>query len=231
MGDHYGATAGDAATNTRTGTGLLSCRARDRTNSPLSRSVSSSYPVRSIIGWFLSSLPAHKRMVLLLQGAGRRYCMALALGSVLHSPASRRRSPARCDDEHGRRQAVARGEPALRKRGTVDHFGLHGEDDIIQVGTLSKAWGVVGGYAAGPRGLDKLLRNTARPLVFSTSLPPAVIGAAIAALELVDRSPETIARLWDNTKRFRHQLQVLTISRTLSSSLSRARAALSRPAS
>ena len=107
------------------------------------------------------------------------------------------------DDAHGS------GVMGRNGRGTVDHFGFHGEADLIQVGTLSKAWGVVGGYAAGPRGFDKLLRNTARPLVFSTSHPPAVVGAAIAALELVDQEPERIGRLWGNTRYFRAGLQAL----------------------
>jgi glycine C-acetyltransferase len=107
------------------------------------------------------------------------------------------------DDAHGS------GVLGRSGRGTVDHFGLYAEPDIIQVGTLSKAWGVVGGYAVGPLGFDKLLRNAARPLVYSTSHPPAVVGAAIAALELVDRSPEIIEKLWANTHHFRGQLQAL----------------------
>ena len=107
------------------------------------------------------------------------------------------------DDAHGS------GVLGRNGRGTVDHFGLHDEPDLIQVGTLSKAWGVVGGYATGSRGLDKLLRNMARPLVFSTSHPPATVGAAIAALELVDRSPELITKLWENARQFRAGLQQL----------------------
>jgi glycine C-acetyltransferase len=107
------------------------------------------------------------------------------------------------DDAHGS------GVLGRNGRGTVDHFGLHDEPNLIQVGTLSKAWGVVGGYAAGPNGLDKLLRNAARPLVFSTSHPPAVVGAAIAALELIDQQPERITALWENTRYFRAELQAL----------------------
>lgn len=93
-------------------------------------------------------------------------------------------------------------------RGTVDHFGVEG-DDILQIGTLSKAWGVAGGYAAGPSGLDQLLRATARPLVFSTAQPPAVVGAILAALELIERRPEIVATLWGNTRWFRSEIKAL----------------------
>lgn len=104
------------------------------------------------------------------------------------------------DDAHGS------GVLGRDGRGTADHFGLHGEADLLQIGTLSKAWGVVGGYAAGPGGLDRLLKNTARPLVFSTSHPPAVVGAVLAALELVEREPEIMAALWTNTEFFRREM-------------------------
>ena len=107
------------------------------------------------------------------------------------------------DDAHG---SGVLGEAG---RGTADHFGLQGSDNLVQIGTLSKAWGVVGGYAAGPAGLDKLLRNTARTLVFSTAPPPAVVGAVEAALDLVEREPAIIARLWANTGQFRRGMQAL----------------------
>ena len=107
------------------------------------------------------------------------------------------------DDAHGS------GVLGRDGRGTADHFGLHGADDLLQIGTLSKAWGAMGGYAAGPAGLDKLLRNTARPLVFSTSHPPAVVGAALAAIDLIERQPGIIARLWENTRYFRQAMQAV----------------------
>ena len=107
------------------------------------------------------------------------------------------------DDAHGS-GVLGRGG-----RGTADHFGLHDDPDLLQIGTLSKAWGVVGGYAAGPAGLDRLLKNTARPLVFSTSHPPAVVGAVMAAIELVEREPEIMAALWTNTAYFRREMQAL----------------------
>ena len=87
-------------------------------------------------------------------------------------------------------------------RGTVDHFGLHGRVDI-QVGTLSKAIGVLGGYVAGSRALIDVLRHRARPFLFSTSHPPAVAAACLAALDVLESEPELIDRLWDNTRFFK----------------------------
>ncbi len=91
-------------------------------------------------------------------------------------------------------------------RGTVHHFGFHENPNVIQVATLSKAWAVVGGYAAGARELRELLVNRARPYLFSTSHPPAVVGALVGAIELIQREPERIERLWDNTRYFKEQL-------------------------
>ncbi|HKW50540.1 MAG TPA: glycine C-acetyltransferase [Candidatus Eisenbacteria bacterium] len=93
-------------------------------------------------------------------------------------------------------------------RGTVDHFGLHGQVDI-QVGTLSKAIGVLGGYVAGSRSLIEYLYHRARPFLFSTSHPPAVAAACIAAFDVLEAEPERIERLWSNTKRFKDGLRRL----------------------
>jgi len=93
-------------------------------------------------------------------------------------------------------------------RGTVDHFGLHGQVDI-QVGTLSKALGVLGGYVAGTRSLIEYLYHRARPFLFSTSHPPAVAAACIAAFDILEAEPERIERLWSNTKRFKDGLKRL----------------------
>lgn len=87
-------------------------------------------------------------------------------------------------------------------RGTVDHFDLHGQVDI-QVGTLSKAIGVLGGYVCGSKSLIEFLYHRARPFLFSTSHPPAVAAACLAAIEVLEREPERIERLWANTKRFK----------------------------
>ena len=90
-------------------------------------------------------------------------------------------------------------------RGTVDHFGLHGQVDI-QVGTLSKAIGVLGGYVAGSKTLIEYLYHRARPFLFSTSHPPAVAAACLAAFDVLEQEPERIERLWSNTKRFKDGL-------------------------
>jgi glycine C-acetyltransferase len=83
--------------------------------------------------------------------------------------------------------------------GTVDHFGLHGRVDI-QVGTLSKAIGVLGGFIAGPHELIEWLVNRGRPFLFSTSAPPAAVAACIEALDIIRDEPERLERLWDNTR-------------------------------
>jgi len=90
-------------------------------------------------------------------------------------------------------------------RGTVDHFGLHGRVDI-QVGTLSKAIGVLGGYVCGTKNLIEFLYHRARPFLFSTSHPPAVAASCIAAFEILESEPERIERLWSNTRYFKKGL-------------------------
>ncbi|MBI2844703.1 MAG: glycine C-acetyltransferase [Armatimonadetes bacterium] len=93
-------------------------------------------------------------------------------------------------------------------RGTIDHFGLHGRVDI-QVGTLSKAIGAMGGYVAGSERLRDLMIHRARPLLFSTSHPPSVAASVIAALDVLVAEPERIQRLWDNTSYFKSGLRRL----------------------
>ncbi len=102
-------------------------------------------------------------------------------------------------------------------RGTVDHFAMHGRVDI-QVGTLSKAIGVLGGYVAGTRALIDFLYHRARPFLFSTSHPPAVAAACIAALDVLEQEPEIIERLWDNTNFFKTGLKALGFNTGLSES-------------
>ncbi|HYJ60061.1 MAG TPA: glycine C-acetyltransferase [Actinomycetota bacterium] len=92
--------------------------------------------------------------------------------------------------------------------GSVDHFGLHGRVDI-QVGTLSKAIGVLGGFIAGRAHLVEWLRQRGRPYLFSTSAPPAVAAACMAALDVLADEPERLARLWSNTERFKAGLTSL----------------------
>jgi glycine C-acetyltransferase len=92
--------------------------------------------------------------------------------------------------------------------GTVDHFGLHGRVDV-QVGTLSKAIGVLGGFIAGPPHLIRWLVNRGRPYLFSTSAPPAVTAACIEALEIIRDEPDRLERLWENTRTFKAGLHEL----------------------
>jgi glycine C-acetyltransferase len=87
-------------------------------------------------------------------------------------------------------------------RGTVDHFDVHGQVDV-QVGTLSKAIGVLGGYVCGSKSLIDYLYHRARPFLFSTSHPPAVAAACLIAFDVLEEEPERIERLWTNTKRFK----------------------------
>jgi glycine C-acetyltransferase len=93
-------------------------------------------------------------------------------------------------------------------RGTVDHYGLHGRVDI-QVGTLSKALGSLGGYVCGTRTLIEYLYHRARPFLFSTSHPPAVAACCIAAFEVLEKEPQLIERLWQNTRFFKSGLSRL----------------------
>jgi len=93
-------------------------------------------------------------------------------------------------------------------RGTAYHFGVHAKIDI-QLGTLSKAVGVMGGYIAGNRNLKDYLIQRCRTLLFSTSQPPAVAAACIAAIDVLENEPERIQRLWDNTAIFKKGLQDL----------------------
>jgi glycine C-acetyltransferase len=90
-------------------------------------------------------------------------------------------------------------------RGTVDHFNLHGRVHI-QVGTLSKAIGVLGGYVCGSRDLIDFLYHRARPFLFSTSHPPAVAAACLAAFDVLEQEPERIETLWANTRYFKEGL-------------------------
>ncbi len=92
--------------------------------------------------------------------------------------------------------------------GTTSHFGLYGRVDI-QLGTLSKAIGVVGGYIAGSQRLKEWLVNRGRPYLFSTALPPAAIGAILKAVEILQTDPEPMRKLWDNTRYWKENLKQL----------------------
>jgi glycine C-acetyltransferase len=104
------------------------------------------------------------------------------------------------DDAH------ASGVLGRNGRGTIDHFGLDGRVHI-QVGTLSKAIGVLGGYVCGSRDLIEFLYHRARPFLFSTSHPPAVAAACLAAFDVLEAEPERIEQLWENTRYFKAGLK------------------------
>lgn len=89
--------------------------------------------------------------------------------------------------------------------GSTSHFNLYGRVDI-QLGTLSKALGVVGGYIAGSSNLKEWLINRGRPYLFSTAHPPMVAAALIAALDVMENDPEPMKRLWDNTRWWKNAL-------------------------
>lgn len=103
------------------------------------------------------------------------------------------------DDAH------ASGVLGRNGRGTIDHFHCHGRVDV-QVGTLSKAIGALGGYVCGSKDLIDFLYHRARPFLFSTSHPPSVTATCIAAFDLLESEPDRIDRLWENTRYFKGEL-------------------------
>ena len=103
------------------------------------------------------------------------------------------------DDAH------ASGVLGRNGRGTIDHFNVHGRVDV-QVGTLSKAIGALGGYVCGSRDLIDFLYHRARPFLFSTSHPPSVAATCIAAFEVLETEPERMETLWENTRYFKKEL-------------------------
>ncbi|MGH9556532.1 MAG: glycine C-acetyltransferase [Terriglobales bacterium] len=122
--------------------------------------------------------------------------------------------PALCDlaEKYGAIMMVddahASGVLGRNGRGTIDHFGVHGRVDI-QVGTLSKAIGALGGYVCGTRDLIEFLYHRGRPFLFSTSHPPSVAATCIAAFDVLEQEPERIERLWENTRFFKKELGAL----------------------
>jgi glycine C-acetyltransferase len=104
------------------------------------------------------------------------------------------------DDAH------ASGVLGRNGRGSVDHFHMHGRVDV-QVGTLSKAIGALGGYVCGSKDLIDYLYHRARPFLFSTSHPPSVAATCIAAFDMLEQEPERIERLWSNTRYFQGELR------------------------
>ncbi|MBI4264728.1 MAG: glycine C-acetyltransferase [Acidobacteria bacterium] len=169
----------------------------------LSRAAIKVFPHRDVAAArrILEELPRGQRMLLITDGV---FSMDGDLGAL----------PGLCDlaDEFGCIMMVddahASGVFGRNGRGTIDHFGLHGRVDV-QVGTLSKAIGALGGYVAGPRTLIEFLYHRARPFLFSTSHPPSVAASCLAALEVLESEPELIERLWENTRMFKSGLAAL----------------------
>src|SRR4051812_1927285 len=122
--------------------------------------------------------------------------------------------PALCDlaEKYGAIMMVddahASGVLGRNGRGTIDHFKVHGRVDI-QVGTLSKAIGALGGYVCGSRDLIEFLYHRARPFLFSTSHPPSVAATCIAAFEVLEQEPGRIDKLWENTRFWKKELGLL----------------------
>jgi glycine C-acetyltransferase len=158
----------------------------------------------------LQSLPRTQRKLLITDGV---FSMDGDIGAVpdLCALAEEFGCIMMVDDAH------ASGVFGKNGRGTIDHFNVHGRVDI-QVGTLSKAVGALGGYVAGSKALIEFLYHRARPFLFSTSHPPAVAAACIAALDVLADEPQIIDRLWDNTKFFKAGLQALGFNTGLSES-------------
>jgi glycine C-acetyltransferase len=149
----------------------------------------------------LAGLPKDQRKLLITDGV---FSMDGDLGPL----------PGLCDiaEEFGAIMMVddahASGVFGRNGRGTVDHFGCHGRVDI-QVGTLSKAVGVLGGYVAGTKDFIEFLYHRARPFLFSTGHPPAVSAACLAALDILETEPQWMEQLWDNARFLKDGLQSL----------------------
>ncbi|HEV3058116.1 MAG TPA: glycine C-acetyltransferase [Vicinamibacterales bacterium] len=158
----------------------------------------------------LRDLPAGPRKLLITDGV---FSMDGDLGALpdLCAVAEEFGAIMMVDDAH------ASGVFGSNGRGTIDHFGMHGRVDI-QVGTLSKAIGALGGYVAGTQAFIEYLYHRARPFLFSTSHPPAVAAACIAALDVLEQEPQIIERLWENTKFFKAGLTALGFNTGLSQS-------------
>jgi glycine C-acetyltransferase len=169
----------------------------------LSRATIKVFPHRDVAAAraILADLPRGQRTLLITDGV---FSMDGDLGAL----------PGLCDiaDEFGCIMMVddahASGVFGSQGRGTVDHFGLHGRVDV-QVGTLSKALGALGGYVAGSQSLIEFLYRRARPFLFSTSHPPSVAATCLAALDVLETEPQWMEQLWENTRFFKAGLDAL----------------------
>ncbi len=158
----------------------------------------------------LKDLPASQRKLLITDGV---FSMDGDLGALpeLCALAEEYGCIMMVDDAH------ASGVFGANGRGTIDHFKMHGRVDI-QVGTLSKAMGALGGYVAGSKTLIEFLYHRARPFLFSTSHPPSVAATCLAAIDVLEQEPQIIETLWDNTRFFKKGLETLGFNTGLSQS-------------
>jgi glycine C-acetyltransferase len=178
----------------------------------LSRATIKVFPHRDVAAAreILAALPRTQRALLITDGV---FSMDGDLGPL----------PELCEiaDEFGCIMMVddahASGVFGRQGRGTVDHFDMHGRVDV-QVGTLSKALGALGGYVAGTRSLIDFLHRRARPFLFSTSHPPSVAATCIAALDVLEQEPQWMEQLWTNTRFFKSGLQSLGFNTGISES-------------
>jgi glycine C-acetyltransferase len=169
----------------------------------LSRATIKVFPHRDVVAAraILAAVPRSQRTLLVTDGV---FSMDGDLGAL----------PGLCDlaEEFGCIMMVddahASGVFGAAGRGTIDHFGLHGRVDV-QVGTLSKALGALGGYVAGSRSLVEFLYRRGRPFLFSTSHPPSVAATCLAALDVLETEPQWMERLWQNTRFFKSGLHAL----------------------
>lgn len=148
-----------------------------------------------------AELPHHRRGLVVTDGV---FSMDgdLAPLDAIYEVAERYGVITMVDDAHGE-GVVGRGG-----RGIVDHFGLHGKFDV-EIGTFSKAFGVVGGVIAGKKLIIDYLRQKARPFLFSSAVTPADTAACLAAVKLLAQSSELVDRLWENTRYFKAEMKRL----------------------
>ncbi len=180
--------------------------------SRLSRATIKVFPHRDVAAArrILQEIPAGPRKLLITDGV---FSMDGDLGPVadLCTVAEEYGAIMMVDDAH------ASGVFGRNGRGTIDHFNCHGRVHV-QVGTLSKAVGALGGYVAGSQNLIEFLYHRARPFLFSTSHPPSVAATCIAAIDLLMDEPQIIDRLWDNTRFFKAGLKQLGFNTGISES-------------
>jgi glycine C-acetyltransferase len=180
--------------------------------SRLSRATIKVFPHKNVDAarQILKDLPADRKKLLITDGV---FSMDGDLGALpaLCKAAEEFGAIMMVDDAH------ASGVFGKNGRGTIDHFNMHGRVDI-QVGTLSKAIGALGGYVAGSKGLIEFLYHRARPFLFSTSHPPSVAASCIAALDVLEQEPQIIERLWENTRFFKAGLVALGFNTGVSES-------------